>query len=917
MRGGRTGAVVMPYEPVRIGMGMIEGDHARLLDLLAKIEAAHARGHRRAVSRLLRSFLTAFDRHFEVETSVLRDLGYPDLDRRHSEFITSRSWLVSHPLDLSDSEHMGRIIAFVRAWLFDHIGRQDSALGKSVDGPSPRGWFKLRASLAFIPLRWRLMLIGVIPLAIVLGLTSMFFVELLDGLRSADQLREAVKIDARIDDLVFELQEEGNQAIMIVGSPRRQRALFEEQLTRTDAAISQFRHIIEHIRAISREKSVLDAIDNAESSLALLPRSRSDVQIGSYDVYSTIEYYQTIVTDLMEISPAVARQLVPSDVARRMSAWIFLSKARERAGAERLLGTSLLSGVMIDVKARDSRFVSQLATEQETLARTFLGLTDERNAALFAAAMTVSPMMDNMRRSFDRDAGSRPSAIDWSDTAGLRLQRMRDVARKLATEIEGQAETFHEQSSRHVTLMGGGILFVVSTSLALISLLGLSVLPPLHRLGTALRRMADGERLVPVPDTNGRDDVAELARGVVALRDRLVQGDLLEARRGTETVDRLRATLDNLPGVVFRVAQMNGETARVVAVSRKFQHLVDLHDKDVVDRPLGTVLRACIEPSDCLTLLHFLRRVGGGPFDFECRLRRGIGKRQVWVRILASSVETGNGRLWDGVALDVTAAKLAEAERRRLQEELDRRHLSQATNRLASGISGELAQLWSPLRANAERILQDLPSGTPSWRAAKAIHDIALRTQRLAEQLSLTRDDGRTEGAVDVVDRLATALATEELQVPEGVLIETHFDGREARVSCDREAVDHMVANLVSYIGETLGVEPGIVEIRTDVRTVEGGSHLCISVRDDRSVQTPRTLSRVLRMQTSRVAEGRGEELSLAIVRLVVDEARGWVQSRVTAHGGSTLEIFLPVASAPVGNVIRLERSSRWSKRDH
>ena len=305
-------------------------------------------------------------------------------------------------------------------------------------------------------------------------------------------------------------------------------------------------------------------------------------------------------------------------------------------------------------------------------------------------------------------------------------------------------------------------------------------------------------------------------------------------------------------------------------------------------------------------------------FDFECRLRRGIGKRQVWVRILASSVETGNGRLWDGVALDVTAAKLAETERRRLQEELDRRHLSQATNRLASGISGDnwrsCGRRCAPMPNAFSRTL---PPGTPSWRAAKAIHDIALRTQRLAEQLSLTRDDGRTEGAVDVVDRLATALATEELQVPEGVLIETHFDGREARVACGSEAVDHMVANLVSYIGETLGVEPGIVEIRTDVRTVEGGSHLCISVRDDRSVQAPRTLSRVLRMQTSRVAEGRGEELSLAIVRLVVDEARGWVQSRVTAHGGSTLEIFLPVASAPVGNVIRLERSSRWSKRDH
>mgnify|MGYP003339521396 FL=1 len=69
-------------------------------------------------------------------------------------------------------------------------------------------------------------------------------------------------------------------------------------------------------------------------------------------------------------------------------------------------------------------------------------------------------------------------------------------------------------------------------------------------------------------------------------------------------------------------------------------------------------------------------------------------------------------------------------------------------------------------------------------------------------------------------------------------------------------------------------------------------------------------------MQTSRVGESRGEELSLAIVRLVVDGARGWIQSRVTARGGGSLEIFLPVLVQEPENVIRLERWSRWSKRD-
>ena len=906
----------MSYEPVEVGRAMIDADHARLLDLLTKIETAHARGHRRTVARLLRSFLAAFDRHFEAEARLLRDLGAPDLDRRHSEFITSRSWLVSHPLDVRDPEQIGRIIAFVRAWLADHVGRQDGGLAEMLAHRSPRRRLLRRFGFGFIPLRWRLMLIGVIPLMIVLGLTSMYFHGLVAELHSADLLRDVVEIDTRIGDLVFELQEEGTQAIMIVGSPRRERAVLEEQLTRSDAAIARFRDAAAKIRHELPERPVLDALDNADASLSLISRSRSDVQIGSYDVYSTIEYYETIVADLMEIVPAVTRQLAPSDAARRVSSYVFLSKARERAGAERFLGTSLLSGVMVRVVSHHSKFVAQLATEQETLTRTFLTLADGRIADLFAAAAVVSPMLDNMRRSLEGDVAMRPAAVDWSDTAGLRLQRMRAVEKKLVAEIDEEVAAVAARARHHVTLVGGGILAVVALSFALISLLGWSVLPPLHRLGTVLRRLADGERLVAIPDAAGHDDIAGLARAVLALRDRLIQGDLLEARRGTETADRLRTTLDSLPGIVFRVAETAGGPPRVVAVSRKLQQLIGLRDKDVLDRPLGAVLRACVEPADRLSLFHFLRRVGVGPLDFECRLRRGPEKRPIWVRILASPVETGNGRLWDGVALDVTAAKNAEIERRRLQDELDRRHLTQATSRIATGIGGELSQLWEPLRDNAETIIRDLPAGSPSWRAARTILDVALRTQRLAEQLNLP-DGGRAPHAVDVVACLAATLANEGPQVPPGVLLETHFEGRDTRVACDREAVDHMVANLVSYLGETLGGEPGVVTLRTERREAEGGSHLCISICDDRSAHAPRTLAKVLRMQSSRVGDGRGEELSLAIVRLVVDGARGWIQSRVTARGGSTLEIFLPVLPTATDNVIRFERASRWSKREH
>ena len=119
-------------ETVRTGIDLIDADHARLVSLLEKIDLACARGQRRTVARLLGRFIETFDHHFESERRVLADLRVPDLERRHSEFITARSWVMSHPIDPSDVEQVDRIVEYARAWLTDHVVRQDGAIAEEL-----------------------------------------------------------------------------------------------------------------------------------------------------------------------------------------------------------------------------------------------------------------------------------------------------------------------------------------------------------------------------------------------------------------------------------------------------------------------------------------------------------------------------------------------------------------------------------------------------------------------------------------------------------------------------------------------------------------------------------------------------------------------------------------------------------------
>lgn len=900
-------------ETVRTGIDLIDADHARLVSLLEKIDLACARGQRRTVARLLGRFIETFDRHFESERRVLADLRVPDLERRHSEFITARSWVMSHPIDPSDVEQVDRIVEYARAWLTDHVVRQDGAIAEELRRRSAQDRLRRGFRLDAVPLRWRMAVMGLVPLLIVVGLAWLSLSTLIDSLHSAAVLRAVTEVDARIGDLVFELQEESNRAIMVVGSPRRDREALKEQIARSDVAIENYRKAIGALRPEVHEKGVVDALDNADASLALIWRSRSDVGNGTYDVYSTIEYYGTAVADLMAIVPVVTRRLEPSEVGTRIGSYVFLLSLRERAGAERALGTSLLSGVTVDILSHDPKFIAQFATEQDSLGRTFTTLADGRFAEALSTASSVSPMLAWMRRAIGGEERGSLTARDWSDTTGLRIERMRTVERKLVAEIEAQVGDLSAQAWRHALFLGGGIVAAIALSLSLTALLGWSILPPLSRLGLAIRRLADGDRLVMLPDGDGRDEIADLARNFVDLRNRLIQGDLLEAQRGTENADRLRTTLDGLPGIVFRVALTDGAAARVVAASSKLHQLTGLRDQDVLDRSLRSVLRVLLEPEDRVSLLHVLRRVGLSSLDFECRLRRIGDGRQRWVRILATPVQTEHGCLWDGVALDVTLAKQAELERRRLQEELDRLHRSQMTTRLAAGLGNDLARIGEPLRRTADDLLADLPADSPLADRLREIRAMAVKTERLATQLTRRNGDGHGAVPVTVIDRLERGLEAMRRDLPAGLTLETRFDLRDAAVLCEPEAIDHLVDNLAGYLNETLGHEPGVISITAGLAAGEfGGSrHLRIAIRDDRSALAPRALAKVLRLRTSRLAAFRGEELSLAIVRMVVDGAHGWIQSGTSPRGGSLLEIFLPLHEERRNNIIRFRGSAR------
>lgn len=218
-------------------------------------------------------------------------------------------------------------------------------------------------------------------------------------------------------------------------------------------------------------------------------------------------------------------------------------------------------------------------------------------------------------------------------------------------------------------------------------------LPGLDSLA-ALRMVRDSEPDAPFIIVSGRigEDVAvdamlsgaddyvmkhNLARLWPAVERSLAARELrrqkLEAEaRERETESRLKAIAAHLPGVVFQLRQaVPDEPPVFVYLSDGARALLGEAPATLLARPERLAALTANAPGESLAAHIANAARTGAPIAWEGRV--GAGEALRWVSVSASPRTAGSARLWDGIMVDISALKNAEAELRRLGAEWETR----------------------------------------------------------------------------------------------------------------------------------------------------------------------------------------------------------------------------------------------------
>ena len=381
--------------------------------------------------------------------------------------------------------------------------------------------------------------------------------------------------------------------------------------------------------------------------------------------------------------------------------------------------------------------------------------------------------------------------------------------------------------------------------------------------------------------------------------------DVSERRRADEALlqneKRYRSLFETVTDALLlsdqqeRLIEVNDSACRQLGYTR--QELLELHLRDII--PEGA--RADFE--------HVQQRLGKtGRLIVEASQRRKDGS-VVPVELAVSLVEIDGEQAFMAIARDITARRQGEAERRRLEEQLQHTGKMESIGRLAGGVAHDFNNLLTAILGNVEMASHQRRAGTDIHEALADIRETVLSAAALTRQLlAFSRKqviEPRPIDANELLDRMHKML---ERLIGEDIELRTIQGEGLGTVRADPSLVEQAVVNLVVNARDAMP-SGGVLVIETEDVTLDAeyqrthplvppGRYIMFAVSDTGTGMTDEVKSHLFEPFFTTKPRGQGTGLGLATTYGAIRQSNGHITVYSELGKGTTFKFYLPVVDA-------------------
>ncbi len=293
--------------------------------------------------------------------------------------------------------------------------------------------------------------------------------------------------------------------------------------------------------------------------------------------------------------------------------------------------------------------------------------------------------------------------------------------------------------------------------------------------------------------------------------------------------------------------------------------------------------------------------------EFEI-IRKDRKKRYIEMSVSLVCNAEGKPQGFRGIGRDTTDRRLAENERKRLEDKLQQVQRLEAIGTLAGGIAHDFNNLLMGIQGNVDLLLISLDATDPRYENTRSIERCVLSGANLTRQLLGYARGGkylvRPIDLNDVVQTSSTLFGRTKKETK--VICEYQEDIWTVEV--DRSQIEQVLVNLYLNAWQAMG-HRGTIRVKTEnavldadfVRPYEAvaGKYVRISVGDTGRGMDKDTQKRVFEPFFTTKSMGKGTGMGLASAFGILKNHNGIIRFDSTLGKGTMFYIYLPASDRP------------------
>lgn len=262
-------------------------------------------------------------------------------------------------------------------------------------------------------------------------------------------------------------------------------------------------------------------------------------------------------------------------------------------------------------------------------------------------------------------------------------------------------------------------------------------------------------------------------------------------------------------------------------------------------------------------------------------------------------------------ARDLTAKKMAEAQRLGLENQLRESQKMQAIGTMAGGIAHDFNNILSAILGNVTLAAQDLEAGAPALTSLHEIDKAGRRARDLVRQiLTFSRNEPPKRIPTHLHEVIEETVRLVKVAMPPGVELKVTWAEKCPAVLADATQVEQALLNLCTNAFLAVGTDKGQVTLdmttgtlaspETDRLGVAPGTYAIITVRDTGNGMSKDTLARIFEPFFTTREVGQGTGLGLSVVHGIMQTHLGAVDVQSTLGTGSAFTLYFPTTAESV-----------------